>query len=135
MVVTFRRSVSAILVALALVVGQAGVCAGWLPTPEARMACCAGDGSCRMHEPASSHAGTPHTVSQTEADHCCAASEPDDSAPSPSSITVSIVTGGASIRVLSVLPEPNVRLLFSRALMPIPQAHVARHVLLSVFLV
>lgn len=120
---------------LALVVGHTGVCDGWMPTPEARMACCAEHGPCPMHESESDDGAATRGFTQADADRCCAASEPDDSAPSQSSVTFSVVLGLASTPVPSLLPEPQPRALCSRAPVPIPKTHVPRHVLLSVFLV
>lgn len=132
---SLSRNLSAILLSLALVAGQGGVCAGWGPTPQARMACCLGNGPCPMHESESDNGAAERVLTQAEADRCCAASEPDDSAPSQSSVTLSVALGLVSSPVPSLLPEPQHHALRSRAPAPIPKAHVPRHVLLSVFLV
>ena len=123
------------LVTLALVVGHAGVCAGWMPTPEARMACCSDHEPCPMHKSEQGDGAATRLITQAEADRCCAASEPDDAAPSQSSVNFSDVLDVASSPAPSLLPEPQHRALCSRAPAPIPKAHVPRHVLLSVFLV
>jgi hypothetical protein len=134
-VVTFSRRLSTALLTLALAAGQAGVCAGWMPTAEARMACCSDDGPCPMHKSASRDDGSNRVVTQPEADGCCAASERDDSTPSPSGsaffVTLAVVVGPVS----ALLPELQPHAGIWRALVPIPSAHVPKHLLLSVFLV
>jgi hypothetical protein len=88
-----------------------------------------------MHGPAPEHHGTSRAVTQAEADRCCAASEQDDSAPSPSHGGF-FVTPGMMLSPISVLlPEPEARTGVWRASAPIPTPHVAKHLLLSVFLV
>jgi hypothetical protein len=134
MTVRFSRGLSVVLLTLALAVGQAEVCAGWMPTPEARMACCSDDGPCPMHK-SESQDGPTTVVTQAEADRCCAASEQDDSAPSPTSpaffMTLAVALGPVAV----LLPQPEAHASISRASVPIPTAHVPKHVLLSVFLV
>jgi hypothetical protein len=133
-VLRFGNRLSVVFLALALAAGQAGVCAGWLPTPEARMACCSGDGPCPMHTSGSEDDGSKRVVSQAEADHCCAASEREDSAPSPAGPAFSVTLPIALSPVPSLLePEPHRNI--SRASTPIATARVPKHVLLSVFLV
>jgi hypothetical protein len=74
-------------------------------------------------------------VSQAEADRCCAASERNDSAPSPAGPAFSVALPTALGHVPAFLPEPASRASLSRASTPVPPAHVPKHVLLSVFLV
>jgi hypothetical protein len=88
-----------------------------------------------MHASESDDGGAARVITQAEADRCCAASERDDSAPSHSTVAFSVVLGPASNPVPSPLTEPQPRALWSRAAVPIPKAHVPKHVLLSVFLV
>lgn len=135
MVVSFSRRLSAVLLALALAAGQAGVCAGWMASPEARMACCSEDGPCPMHKPDSEGDESKRVVSQAEADRCCAASEQDDSAPSPTGPAFSVALAVALSPVPALLPRPESHASIPRASVPIPPAHVPKHVLLSVFLV
>jgi hypothetical protein len=134
-VLRFGNRLSVVFLALALAAGQAGVCAGWMPTPEARMACCSGDGPCPMHKSDSEDDGSKRVVSQAEADRCCAASERDDSAPSPTgpafSVTLPIALSPVSSLILEPEPHPDIW----RASVPIPTTHVPKHVMLSVFLV
>jgi hypothetical protein len=88
-----------------------------------------------MHKSESDDDGTTRVVTQADADRCCAASEQDDSAPSPSSVafpvTLSVVLGPASV----LIPEPEAHADLWRASVPVPTAHLPKHLLLSVFLV
>lgn len=133
-VLSFARRLSAVFLALALVAGQAGVCAGWMPTPEARMACCSEDGPCPMHK-SESEDGPTRVVTQAEADRCCAASEHEDSTPSQSNAAFFVTLAVALIPVPGLLPAPEAHAEIWRASVPIPTGHVPKHVLLSVFLV
>ena len=89
-----RRRLVGVVTALALALGQVGLCAGWSPSPEARKACCS-RGSCPMHEndlandAAGAHGISAHRgLDQSEADRCCGLSEQrDDPAPSAAGIT------------------------------------------------
>jgi hypothetical protein len=132
-VLCFGERLSVIFLTLALVAGQAGVCAGWLPTPEARMACCSDDRPCPMHESHSQDAGSERIVSQAEADRCCAASGHDDSAPSPANAVFFVTPAVNPVPALFSQPYPHP--VMSRAALPLATAHVPKHVLLSVFLV
>lgn len=131
----FFRYVSVLFLTVACAVGNVGVCAGWQPTPESRMACCAKDGVCPMRKAAASDRKTPHVVTQAEADSCCAASERDDATPSAgaSSTTSAIVLLPVTFPPLVAAPSwrPPVR----PSAAPSPPRSVPRHVLLSVFLV
>jgi hypothetical protein len=127
---------SAFALALALLAGNLGVCAGWTATPKARMACCADGDTCPMHQADSQSSGEKRVVSQAQADACCAASERQQSSQSaPTSIpAVSSAVFGAGV----VVPAPIPALVGSdawRIVAPIPISPVPRHVLLSVFLV
>ena len=133
-VLRFGNRLSVVFLTLALAAGQAGVCAGWMAAPEARMACCSDDGRCPMHKPDPEDDESKRVVSQAEADRCCAASEQDDSAPSPTAPTFVVTLAIALSPVPALLPEPESHAGISRASVPIPTAHVPKHVLLSVFL-
>lgn len=130
-----RRRLPTVLLTLALATGQASVCAGWMSSPEARMACCADHGPCPMHKSDSEDDESTRVVSQLEADRCCAASEHDDSAPSPTGPAFSVTVAVALSPLPPLLPRPESHVSISRASVPIPTAHVPKHVLLSVFLV
>ena len=134
MAVSLTRRLSAVLLTLALAAGHAGVCAGWMPTAEARMACCSDGGPCRMHESKSQDDGSVRVVSQAEADRCCVASGQDDSAPSPN-VAFLITLAAALPPIPALLPEPERHAGISHAAMRVPAAHVPKHLLLSVFLV
>lgn len=135
MVLSFSRRFSAVLLALALATGPAGVCAGWMSTPEARMACCSDGNTCPMHESESRHHGSKRAVTQADADRCCAASEQDESAPSPPSLGFAVPLDLVLNATRLLIPEPQPRAEIWRASVPIPAARVPKHLLLSVFLV
>jgi hypothetical protein len=127
--------VSVLALTLALMAGNVAVCAGWLPSPEARMACCT-DGECPMHKGDSHHSGSQRTLTQAQADSCCASSERKNSNQSGPAFGAAITAAvlGAGIVVPASVPA----LVLSdawRTSAPIPIAPVPRHVLLSVFLV
>lgn len=128
-----RRSVSAVLLCFALIGCEPDACAGWLPTPEARMACCADEASCPMHK--SGAGGTARTITQAEADSCCLDSESGDPAPSQPVVTLAVTLGLAAGPIASLVAESDARAFDPRAPLPTPATHVPRHVLLSVFLV
>jgi hypothetical protein len=83
------RRLAALAAILAISVGNAAVCAGWEAAPEARMACCAADAACPMHQPESHHHGSMQGGSQTQADRCCAASGRNESATATSLFVLS----------------------------------------------
>ena len=125
----------AVALSLPLLASNVAVCAGWMATPEARMACCTENGTCPMHKSDSPNSNSAQTVSQAAADSCCAASEGDRSSQSSSRF--------ASTISLAVLDTPSPLPTISdiamraagRAAVPLPPSHVPKHVLLSVFLV
>jgi hypothetical protein len=136
MVLHFGRRLSALFLALALSASPAAVCAGWLPTPEARMACCSEDGPCPMHQGASHGRTSDRVITQAQADSCCASSEDEDSAQSSPTAAAAISSAvlGAGIAVPTAVPT----LVLTdgwRTTAPDPLAPVPRHVLLSVYLV
>ena len=130
------RRLSAVALSLALLAGNAAICAGWMPTPEARMACCADGGGCPMHKGDSRRSGSERVLTQAQADSCCASSERENSNQSNPSFVTAI--SGAVLGVGIVLPASVPALVLSdvwRTSAPIPVAPVPKHVLLSVFLV
>jgi hypothetical protein len=135
-VLKWLRRISVLTLMLALVDAHVAVCAGWQSTPEARMDCCTDDCACPMHESRSDRSGSAKSVTQSEADSCCASSEREDSSPSnPSALaSISNVVLGEAV----VIPSPIPSLVLSdhwRTVIPVPIAPVPRHLLLSVFLV
>lgn len=134
--VTASRCISAVLLSLALAIGNAAVCAGWARTAEARMTCCAEGHECPMHKGRSHESGSVRVFTQAQADACCAASERDQSG-SANPMAVASITAtvlGAGVVLLDVTPS----LILTdgwRMDAPTQSPPVPRHVLLSVFLV
>jgi len=127
------RRLAAAAAVLALSVGNLAVCAGWQATPEARMVCCQHESTCPMHK--SDSAGVKHSVTQAQADDCCASSERGRSATTHSTFTLSaVVTFTAA--VLPVAAGSNTPALQAwRAFVPLPLPPIPKHLLLSVLLV
>ena len=123
--------VSVFLLALVLAAGQPLVCMGWMAPPDARMACCADDGT---HWHGHTHEAADPDLTQAAADRCCVASDGGDSAPAPVSLTSSL-TPAAVLTPLPALLLTPARPPALPASVPIPPAHVPKHLLLSVFLV
>ena len=129
------RRVLAACLGVMLTAGPVGLCAAVTPTPEARMACCADDDACPMHD-ATHSSGSHHQSSQAQADQCCVASEhenPNQSMPMyggmPSNPAI-------STSVLLPLHVPTlVRTDAWRTATPLLVTPVPRHLLLAVFLV
>jgi len=72
-VLTFVRRLASVLAVLTLCAGNLAACAGG-NTPEARLDCCTQDDACPMSPSESDVPHTPSTVTQSQADSCCAAS-------------------------------------------------------------
>jgi hypothetical protein len=120
---------------MALAAANGAVCAGWLATPEARMACCSEGGECPMHKGDSHRSGSECVLTQAQADSCCASSERENSSQSSPTFVPGI--SAAVLGVGMVLPASVPALVLSdawRMSAPLPVAPVPRHVLLSVFL-
>lgn len=129
------RPATSVLVLVAILVSQAGVvCAGWQTSVEARMACCAEDVDCGMHESAAS-TDTTDSRAQDAANRCCAASESDDSK-APQS-TISILSPAIAVRLPMALMSSETSGTHAWHAQPAfsPPRHVSTHILLSVFLV
>jgi hypothetical protein len=134
-VVVLIRRLAVIAAALSLCAGNLAVCAGWQATPEARMACCREEAACPMHESESRDSGTRHTVSQAQADNCCAGSERTRSTTTNSTFVPSGMVAFAPAS-RPIVTSPNVPALQDwRALVPPPVSPVPKHLLLSVLLV
>jgi hypothetical protein len=133
-VLKLGNHVSALILALALATANGAVCAGWMPTPEARMACCTED-ACPMHKSESNQSAWHHDVTQTQADSCCAASARDDGAQSSPSFVPAVSLVLAPTPVALVLPEPDKTAPTWQTAIPIPRTHVPTHLLLSVLIV
>src|SRR5262245_3843326 len=115
--------------------GNSAICAGWKPTPEARMACCADGVECPMHKGDSHRSGSERVLTQVQADSCCASSERENSNQANPSLVTAITA--AVLGVGTVVPASVPALVLTdgwRTTAPIPIAPVPWHVLLSVFL-
>src|SRR5262245_18314328 len=129
------RRIAAVLAVLALFTGNVTVCAGWLGTPEARMACCMNATTCPMHKSDDHQHSSRRVVSQAQADSCCAAAaQRRDSAAAPSMFAASGLT--VLVPVAAVTAPPCVVASREwRALVPLPVSSTPKHLLLSVLLV
>ena len=130
------QRLAALALTFALMTGNDAICAGWMPTPETRMACCADGCECPMHQRDSHGSESERVLTQAEADRCCALSEGKTSSQfSPTFVAVITATVlGAGI----VLPANVPALVLNdgwRTSAPTPVAPVQKHVLLSVFLI
>ena len=127
-----KRAIASVA-ALIITAGSWAECAGWQATPEARMACCVEGDACPMHK--SEGSDSTASVSQAEADSCCAASTQDDSTPSSPNVVPTAPLAAVPNPILLVAPPTRASLDFWRALSPLPGAQVPKHLLLSVFLI
>jgi hypothetical protein len=133
------RRLATVVLLMAMVVANVGVCPGWAATPEARMSCCAENGMCPMRQGRSDAAKSgraPTALTQAEADSCCASSEREESTtPDPGNVVaISHAVLGDAVVIPTRIPALVLRDRW-RTEIPIPIAPVPRHVLLSVFLV
>jgi hypothetical protein len=129
--VTLTRRLPALLLMLALSADHAALCASWMETREPRP----DTGSCPMHQADSPDQSSSGTVGKSGADICCAASEPDDRAPSPPTFALSAsleaVQGPVPLLLLGLATRHDAW----RLRLPTADTHVPRHLLLSVLLV
>jgi hypothetical protein len=135
-VVRLVQRLAALALTFGLVAGNAAICSGWLPTAEARRACCADGGQCPMHEGDPHRSGSARVLTQVEADSCCGSAEGRHSNQSNPSFVTAITAAVLGVGVL--LPADVPALVLSdawRTSAPIAMGPVPRHVLLSVFLV
>src|SRR5688572_6937018 len=112
------------------------ICSGWMPTPEARMDCCADGCECPMHKGDSHGSGSERVLTQAEADSCCALSD-GKSSNQFSPTFVAVITAavlGAGIDLPANVPAAVLSDGW-RTSAPIPVAPVPKHLLLSVFLI
>lgn len=122
----------AVVVLIVLPTSAWAQCAGWQSTAEARMECCAQEEQCPMH--AGKYGTVSHTLTQQQADTCCALSERAPSTPSSSSQIAPITLALVSTPV-AVLPDFEPLRNGWQSFVPIAASPVPRHILLSVFLV
>ncbi len=134
-VLILLRRLAAVTAVLSLSVGNLAVCAGWQATPEARMACCENGTSCPMHKSESSQSPSKHSITQVQADNCCAAASnrTQSSAADPTFAPASMTT--LLVSATLVVPASVPALQKWRALVPLPISPVPRHLRLSVLLV
>ena len=112
------------------------LCQGWLPTAEARMACCEDEALCPMHAKQSNGSGTARAVTQEEADDCCAWSEQQQ--PSGTHETVAVPVSSAVLGSGVAVPAAVPRLMLTddwRTASPDPSPPLDRSVLHSTFLI
>jgi hypothetical protein len=88
-----------------------------------------------MHRSDSHGSGVTHSVTQAQADDCCAASERGHSATTNSTFVLSGIVLFAPAIVPLIAPSNVPALQGWRAFVPLPVAHVPKHLLLSVLLV
>lgn len=121
---------------LMLAAGPVGRCAAVTPTPDARMACCADNDPCPMHDSGAHSSGSRHQPSQSQAEHCCVASERDTPYQSMPMSVATAATPVLGTSILLPLPVPAlVRTDAWRTATPLLVTPVPRHLLLAVFLV
>jgi hypothetical protein len=134
-VLTLARRLAAIATVLTLCVGNLGVCAGWQATPEARMECCKNGTSCPMHKSDAHRSRSTPSITQAQADTCCAASS--NSTQSPTAVSSFALVNAAALPAIvpSVVPVAVHALEGWRALERLPVSPVPKHLLLSVLLV
>ena len=133
--VTFSRRLAAIAAVLTLCVGNLAGCAGWQATAEARMECCQDGTSCPMHKSGADGSRSTHTVTQAQADTCCAASS--SRSESPTAVSSFAPANAAALPAIAppVVPVAVHALEEWRALVPLPVSLVPKHLLLSVLIV
>jgi hypothetical protein len=122
-----------VLAVLTLCVGNLAACAGG-STPEARLDCCAQDDACPMPPSGPDVTGTSRIVTQAQVDSCCAASGEHKPGAPISTVVLSTTLSLASSPVPATLPECQAGVEGRRALIPVAREAVAKHLLLSVFL-
>lgn len=128
------RRLAAVVLIVVVSGGGFGLCAGWASSAAARMACCASGSGCPMHSQEPDRTGPARTLTQTEADSCCAGSERADS--TAPVLVVAVVPRLALVGLLSILEPPAAAPMApSRAAAAIESRHVLTHVLLNVFLI
>ena len=132
---TISRRLAAVVAVLALCAGNAAVCAGWQPTPAARMACCMSGTTCPMHTSERHEHSLTGAISQAQADACCAASAQRRE----SSTAGSVFAASGVIALVHVVPfigpAPAPIAPQCRSLVPLPISSTPKHLLLSVLLV
>lgn len=88
-----------------------------------------------MHKSNTPDSSSKRSVSQAEADGCCAASEQDNAAPASSPLVFAVSLGVIPSPVPLVAPATATQSDAWRTLVPVPGTPVPKHLLLSVLLV
>src|SRR5262249_13765049 len=131
---TLARRIAAVAAILALGAGNVAVCASWQATPEARMACCMNGTTCPMHKSEGHDHSSKNSVSQAQADSCCAASAQRRESSFPGSTFAS--SGAIALMPAAVFSLPPVLSAQEwQAAVPPLVSSVPKHLLLSGFLV
>lgn len=126
----------AVLVLLFLASGSmAGVCAGWQGSAEARLACCQDEAHCPMHATKERGPAPDTSVSQVDADRCCASAERGAATPSSSAYAAGTTLAVSAGPIPAVGPDVAVFRETPVSRVPIDLSPVPRHLLLSVFLI
>ena len=99
------------------------------------MECCTKGTDCPMHKSESHGSDAMHSVTQAQADTCCAASS--NRTQSPTGVAIFTLSNAVALPavVSLVVPIAAPALEEWRALVPLPRSRVPKHLLLSVFLV
>jgi hypothetical protein len=134
-VLTLSRRLVALALTALVATGNATICEGWAATPEARMACCNDEQPCPMHAGQPKGSSATQTVTQAQADSCCASSEQAQAGQSNQVLAAPV--SRAVLGLGNVVPPAPPRLILTdawRTGAPAPSSPVPKHVLLSVFL-
>lgn len=131
----FACRLTALFLMAGLGLAPAGPCLGWTAAPEERMACCADEARCPMHASDRRETGATRVITQADADRCCAASDPDETAPaSPTSVPAPSPVILPSPLLARAEPASGRHALWRTDIPRVP-SDVPRHLLLSVLLV
>jgi len=136
-VLTVSRRLAALILIATAAVGNAAVCEGWAATAEARMECCSDGQPCPMHKEPSDGSIATQTVTQAQADSCCALSEQGQSGQSSQAFAAPVSSAilGPGIVVSPVPPRLVVTDAWRTGSPVFRSPPVSKHVLLSVFLI
>ncbi len=129
------RAFAALAIVAAILTGNLAVCAAWQSSAVERLACCGQEPACPMHPSPAHHSHAMGRTAQTDADTCCAASEPRRQAPTTAtfSLPAPMMLGQSALSL--IVPALAAPLGSTSADPPRSTSTVPRHLLLSVFLV
>jgi hypothetical protein len=133
--VTLLRRLAAIAMTAMLSAGNLAACAGWQPTPEARMACCTDEAACPMHASAAQGSEPTRVLTQTEADRCCGGATDRTSSNSAGTTSSSTAIAALPLFAAAIASVSTPALQQWRALVPHPVSPVPKHLLHTVLLV